>query len=171
VLIVRPVWFSTLAAALVAGCGSGGESTVQSVNTLRFTRADGSRITFRGPVSVTCERANADEPPLLRVLVGRRTPEGRRPFWTLEIALADLQRNCGDAGAASTFTTESSDWRPRDVPFGTQRFSDSKLHLFPVYRQPERELEHHRATIPLPESRRRMRGGTDAGPRALSRRH
>src|SRR3954449_8523969 len=86
VTLIRVVALSTLAAALVAGCGSHGESTVQSVNTLRFTRADGSRISFRGPVSVTCERAMAEKPPLLRVLVGRRTPEGRRPFWTLEVA-------------------------------------------------------------------------------------
>jgi len=78
--IGRAIFLAAAAAALVAGCGSGDRSTVASVNTLRFTRADGSRITFRGPVSVTCERAEGDKAPLLRVVVGRRLTEGTRPF-------------------------------------------------------------------------------------------
>ena len=80
------------AAALAAGCSSGDASPTARVNTLVFTRADGSRIAFGGPVAVTCEPATAEKPRVLRVLVGQRTPVGRRPYWIVEVPLVDVKR-------------------------------------------------------------------------------
>jgi hypothetical protein len=78
------------AAGLATECSSGGVSKSARVNELVFTRADGSQIAFGGSVAVTCEPASAALPPVLRVLGGQRTPNGRSPFWILEVALADL---------------------------------------------------------------------------------
>jgi hypothetical protein len=79
-----------LAAALAAACSSGGESKRARGNELVFTRPDGSQIAFGGSVAITCEPATASLPPVLRVRGGQRTPGGRRPFWILEVARADL---------------------------------------------------------------------------------
>src|SRR5215210_5470267 len=89
---MRVVGGTLAGVALLAGCSSGSGSGVESVNTLMFTRADGSRITFGGPVRVSCVSGSGDKPPVLRVLVGRRPPSGRRSYWQLEVALADLKR-------------------------------------------------------------------------------
>ena len=76
---------------LVAGCGST-NSDRAIVNTIVLTRDDGSRIDVRGPVSVTCGPASGDGPPALRAVVGRSSPGAPKAYWTVQVALADLNR-------------------------------------------------------------------------------
>jgi hypothetical protein len=74
-------------AVLALGAGCDDESDV-AVDTLVFTRDDGSTLEIDGPLGIECGALNPESPPTLRVTVGER----KQPHWVVEATLEDLKR-------------------------------------------------------------------------------